>query len=229
MAARNIAIGWISPGQVSADFTIALADTILRDNGRHKIHSLIGVESSPRVAEGRSQVVDGFLRGTADWLLMIDSDMGWEYEAFQLLCKTADKDTVPILGGLCFGGGRSMGCFPTIYALTNDEGKPGVERQATYPKNALVKVGGTGAAFLLVHRSVYVAMLARFGTTPAGDPHPYPWFEETVIRGRPFGEDMTFCFRATALEIPVHVHTGVHTTHLKHHRLDEAYYESLLA
>lgn len=229
MAARNIAIGWISPGQVSADFAHSLADTLLKDHGRHKVGWTINVESSPRIAEGRSQMVDGFLRTEAEWLLSIDSDMGWDYAAFDLLCATADKDKVPILGGLCFGGGRSLGCFPTIYGLTDDEGKVGLQRQTTYPKDTLVKVGATGAAFLMVHRSVYVAMLNRFGTAPDGSKHPYPWFEERVMNGHGLGEDVTFCFRAAALEIPVHVHTGVKTTHLKSHRLDEAYYESLLA
>jgi hypothetical protein len=33
--------------------------------------------------------------------------------------------------------------------------------------------------------------------------------------------------RATALEIPVHVHTGVRTTHLKHLWLDERIYDRL--
>lgn len=228
MAARNIAIGWVSPGMVTADFCHALADTIMKDHGRHKIGWTINVECSPRIAEGRSSIVDMFLKTEAEWLLMIDSDMGWVYEDFELLCASADPQKVPIIGGLCFGGGRSIGCFPTIYGLVDEEGRPGLQKQATYPKNTLLKVGGTGAAFLMVHRQVYVAMLNRFGTTPSGKKHPYPWFEETILNETPLGEDIAFCFRAMALEIPVHVHTGVKTTHLKHHRLDEAYYESLL-
>jgi hypothetical protein len=226
MTARNITIGWISPGHVTADFCHSVSDTILKDHGRHKIRHTISVECSPRISEGRSQLVDAFLLTDDEWLLMVDSDMGWIYDDFELLCKTADKDTVPILGGLCFGGGRSIGCFPTIYALVDEEGRPGLKRQVDYPKNSLLKVGGTGAAFLMVHRQVYIAMRNRFGGTPE-NPHPYPWFEERVLNGTPLGEDIAFCFRAAALEIPVHVHTGVKTRHLKFHYLDEDYYESL--
>jgi hypothetical protein len=38
------------------------------------------------------------------------------------------------------------------------------------------------------------------------------------------GEDLSFCMRAGSLGIPVHVHTGVKTTHLKQLWLSEADY-----
>jgi hypothetical protein len=34
-------------------------------------------------------------------------------------------------------------------------------------------------------------------------------------------EDLSFCMRCAALDIPIHVHTGVKTSHLKHIWLDE--------
>ena len=49
-------------------------------------------------------------------------------------------------------------------------------------------------------------------------------FAEVIDDG---GEDLSFCMRANALEIPVHVHTGVKTTHLKHLWLDERIYDRL--
>jgi hypothetical protein len=39
------------------------------------------------------------------------------------------------------------------------------------------------------------------------DPHP--------IRNEPFGEDTSFFIRASELQIPLHVHTGVRTSHDK--------------
>jgi hypothetical protein len=44
-----------------------------------------------------------------------------------------------------------------------------------------------------------------------------PWFRESPV-GAPLtlmGEDMTFCLRAAAAGIPVHVHTGVQVGHMK--------------
>lgn len=230
MTAKGIAIGFISPGQVFNDFAMGLSSTIMLDNGRHKIRQIIGIESSPRVAEGRSQVVEGFLayHEKLEWLLMIDADMGWRYEDFEALCKVADVDNVPIVGALCFGGGRTTGIFPTIYEIKPDEEHGwDLERKMDYPKNALIKCGGTGAAFLLVHRKVYLHMAKANGKMPDGTPNPYPWFAESTPHGRPMGEDLTFCLRAQALGYPVHVFTGAKTTHMKSHRLSEELYEQL--
>lgn len=227
--ATNISIGWIHPGMVTGDFALSLAHTIQHDNGRRNISQLLGCESSPRVSEGRSQLVDGFLEhGAADWLLMIDSDMGWQYRDFELLCEHADKDRVPIIGGLCFGGGRSVGLFPTIYKLQeHPEHGWEIEREPNYPRDTLVRVGGTGAAFLMVHRRVYNRMGNAFAKDAQGHPNPFPWFMETIHNGRPMGEDMTFCIRAQTIGFPIYVHTGVKVTHMKQHRLTESLYDEM--
>jgi hypothetical protein len=44
-----------------------------------------------------------------------------------------------------------------------------------------------------------------------------PWFRESPV-GAPLalmGEDMTFCLRAGAAKIRIHVHTGVQIGHMK--------------
>jgi len=83
--------------------------------------------TGPRVAEGRSQIVEAFLSNeaynNAEWLLMIDSDMTFEPDILcQLLghayggdvkAKTSEPDC-PVIGALCFAGGRSR-MYPTLY------------------------------------------------------------------------------------------------------------------
>ena len=66
----------------------------------------------------------------------------------------------------------------------------------------------TGAAMLLIHRSVFERMAAE--STGA-------WFDR--IRHpkakKLWGEDTSFCARARMLDIPVYVHAGVRTSHSK--------------
>ena len=82
-----------------------------------RIRSIIGMQSSPRLVEARSQMVDSFLTLRNEWLLMIDADMAWSPDDFELIAKHADPDDVPILGGLCFGRGRCHGIAETDIQL----------------------------------------------------------------------------------------------------------------
>lgn len=206
--------------------------------------------TGPRVAEGRSQVVDAFLKSEiykdVDWLFMIDSDMTFKPDALcQLLGHAydgkrnakANKPTCYVIGGLCFAGGRSK-MYPTLYkgvTRTAYDGKDQVvpEPIADYPRDELVKVMATGAAFLLVHRKVLMHMALPhpdgFATDAHGQPNPHPWFVEGLSKGVQFGEDVAFCMRANALGYGVYVHTGVQTGHLKTIELNEEIWDEYLA
>jgi hypothetical protein len=88
---------------------------------------------------------------------------------------------------------------------------------ADYPVNALVDVAATGSACILIHRSVFEAIREEYGDTWYDRvPNPYV--------GELHGEDISFCLRAGALGFPVHVHTGIRTTHLKHIWLSDVDY-----
>lgn len=207
----------------------------MSDRDHRRIGAIVIVQSSPRIAEGRSQVVDGFLHQTdMDWLWMVDADMSWDPEAFDVLCKHADADATPILGGLCFGGGRSVDdfgrpqLFPTIYRLEKNDGSLQTKIVYDYPRDELIHVGATGAAFLLVHRRVFERMAKMLKTMPDGSPNPYPWFAEVVNKGRAMGEDITFCMRAQAAGFPIQVHTGVKVRHRKSFFLDEDLYDDMV-
>ena len=88
-------------------------------------------------------------------------------------------------------------------------------RVGQYPENSLVKVAGTGAAFLLIHRGALEKIRDRkFNAT-------FPYFQETEMHGQPVGEDVTFCLRALAAGLPVHVNTGIKIGHHKSTLLTE--------
>lgn len=219
--ASNIMVGWICPGDVTNRFASALADTLIADEKLRRIRGKVSLQSSPRIVQARTDMVEAFLSTELEWLLMIDADMYWEYPDFDRLCRAADKDKRPIIGGLCFGGAKGQ-MFPTLYDIKIDEdGQIDSTTIRDYPKNKVVEVSATGAAFLLVHRRVFIRMINAFDQNGT---NPYPWFNEVISRGRALGEDVAFCVRATSIDFKVHVHTGVRIGHEKRHLLTEEMY-----
>lgn len=223
---EKVCAAWISPGKVHHRFTDSLIDTLhdgVWDGSR------ISLVSGPRIAEARSQVCDAFLANHADyeWLWMIDTDMSFPGESLRRLMEAANRTTRRVMGGLCYAGGHTT-LFPTIFeARELEDGTPApmlmddrVKLKAIIDVQAPVKVAATGAAFLLVHRSVIQTMRQAhpvgFGTYADGRRNPYPWFAEGQhIGGNALGEDTLFTWRAHLLGMGVHVHTGVEIDHWK--------------
>lgn len=223
---HTVCLGFMSPGEIRHETTESICGTYHRysEQSRKVLRGFVGLQSGPRVAEGRSQMVDAFIRTKCDWLWMVDADMVWQAEALdQLLCVAEDYDA-RVVGGLCFGGRGGHNLFPTIYRFIDDEFGIGTDVVRDYPKDQVIQVAATGAAFLLIHKSVFAEMRQAFGTLPNGQPNPYPWFVESSNGGRPFGEDISFCVRCKGLDIPIFIDTSIKVGHVKHMELTEAGY-----
>lgn len=222
--AENIMVAWICPGDVTNSFASSIVDTVMADP-RRRIQGRLSLQSSPRIVQARTELVDAFLHTGHEWLFMVDADMAWQYEDFDRLARAADKERRPIIGGLCFGGGRAnerFNVFPTLYNISKDEdGNLTSDYITDYPKNKIVEVSATGAAFLLVHRRVLIHMLNTYGVNR----NPFPWFDEIKVTGKPLGEDITFCVRATSIGYKIFVHTGVKIGHEKRYLLTEELYD----
>lgn len=218
---NRVVIAFIHPGQTSAYFTTSLIASLLYDGAtdRHVV-GLLNEWSSANVSAARNKLTAAFLdEKDAEWLLWIDADMAWEHDAIARLVASADPETAPIVGGLCFGASLGQ-LFPTIYRLVDHEGALTTVRVTDFEPDAMVPCSATGAAFLLIHRRVLVAMRER-QFNPA-----FTWFQETELAGQPAGEDITFGLRAGLCGFPVHVNTAVHIGHHKSHLLtDELFRE----
>jgi cephalosporin hydroxylase len=180
------------------------------------------------VAQTRNYGARLFLDKTAhEWLLWIDTDMGFEADAVHRLLDVADPAQRPVVGALCFAfmesaydgmGGWRRTIVPTMYKLgtTVDTGQASFCYYGEYPDDTVVQVAATGGAFLLVHRSVLEKLRAEHGDH---------WFDQLYDHaGDVIGEDIAFCGRVlNAGVIPV-VHTGVKTTHHKEVWLSEGDY-----
>jgi GT2 family glycosyltransferase len=172
--------------------------------------------SSANVTNARNEIVRSFLDShDADWLWFLDTDMTFEPDILDRMIESAHPRDRPILGALCFSLQEGYRACPTIYVPREDNR---VGRLFDYPKDTLVRAL-TGAGCLLIHRSVLEKMREKY-------PPPYEWFQEASLGGLPVGEDITFCIRAEAAGIPVHVDTSIKCGHEKPFIVDEAMYDA---
>lgn len=212
-----------------AAYDKAHGDHLLHNSGLMNNGALAPVWGrSMELSHARNTATAAFLASDADWLLWIDTDIGFEQDALEKLLTVADPETAPIMGGLCFiegdfshdfRGGLRSSLAPTLYDwawVEPNSGMPGMYKMVArqeWAKNAPTRVGATGSGFLLVHRSVFEkisAWLQEHGAPPT------IWYERIPgPDGEQCGEDISFCLRAHQVGLPVMVHTGVITTHQK--------------
>jgi hypothetical protein len=183
------------------------------------------------IIQARNDTVNAFLtQCDADWLFWVDTDMGFAADSVDRLLAAADPVERPIMGGLCFAmrevgidgaGGYLVQPATTIYEWVKlDNGQQGFWGRNDYEKDTVTQCAGTGSAFLIIHRSVFEKVAAEYDKS---------WYSPVWNKSinMSISEDLSFCSRAGALGIPIHVHTGVRTTHLKQVWLDERFYDRL--
>lgn len=204
-------VGYVHGGTVRAEFCASLLAVCME--GKTPVTQVLAVGSGPNISTARNMVCRQFLeQDAAAWLFMCDTDMWFERDTIDRLAGAADPASRPVVGALCYsvntdGGGGDP--YPTMYELTERDGDLAFIRYKTWPENAVMRVSGTGAAALLIHRSVLEAVEKTAGDVVA------PWFRESQTKTALMGEDLTFCLRCWAAGIPVHVHTGVRVGHIK--------------
>jgi len=192
----------------------------LTHEGRIMAGGYIAMKCSTNgLVDARNKTIKLFLKEhQADWLFWVDTDMGFTPDTLDRLMAAADPVERPIVGALAFtqreeesdgmGGWRTRAA-PTVFDwLKLDDGQMGFAVRWDYPVDMVARCAGTGSACILIHRSVFERMEERFGPV---------WYDQVpnTTMGQIVSEDLSFCMRAGVLDIPVHVHTGVKTTHQK--------------
>jgi hypothetical protein len=219
----TVAVGFLDPGHWSHCFGQSLIDLYLVDaHGSQRMvphgKQLRNNAQAGGIVAGRNEIAAQFLDATeCEWLFMVDSDMGFGPDTVDRLIGSADPVERPVVGGLCFAlrreaagefYGQKYVVVPTVFEYVENDEEIGFRSIVDYPRDVVMQVGGTGAACMIVHRSAMEKVRAM-----AGD----HWFDQvTHPRGTTFSEDLSFCIRLAAADIPVHVDTGVRTTHDKH-------------
>lgn len=221
---------FVDGNEWAACFGLSWADMLLFDQAKSAKMMRDGgmflreVAGTMGVAAARNSIVNAFLTQTdAEWLFMVDTDMGFEPDTVDRMVASAELNNADILGGLCFALKRKdprvretslhaqrYKIVPTLYRYAKlDNGEQGFRTIMNYTRNAYQVVDGTGAACLLMRR----VALERIGPDP---------FRPMLVRGanpdgtdREFSEDLSFCARAANARLVVGVDTAIKTTHYK--------------
>jgi len=214
-----VTLAYVHGAEVAYSWHRSVTDMLVYDLAHHQRiirGGFIGVRySTGGIIAARNDAVRMFLeQRDAEWLLWVDTDMGFRPDALEQLVKVADPVRTPIVGALCFalkenepdgmGGFRTV-VLPTVYDYVQTDDDAGFMARFGYERNAVTRVAGTGSACILIHRKAF----ERIGDAGWYDPLRIP--ESGVL----LGEDLSFCARAGAAGLPIHVHTGVPTSHLK--------------
>lgn len=197
----------------------AVSNRIIRPNGQY----LRKVAGTMGVAAGRNEIVRAFLAADADWLFMVDADMGFERDVVDRLIGSAIVNGVSVMGALAFCQKQDPDLAhgvmhanryriqPTLYAYTEvpATGEKGFRAINKYRRDQFQVVGATGAACLLINRSVLQAV----------GPDPFDPIKVAGAGGngtdRSFSEDLSFCIRVSAEGFDIGVDTAIKTTHHK--------------
>lgn len=219
--ADSVCLAYVHDTEVAYSFHDSLVNLLMFDAANHGRmlnagYIAVRCSSSGDLPAARNVVAERFLTRDDDWLFCVDTDMGFAPETVERLLSVADPVARPIVGALCFAqreiahdgmsGYRTVPRFTIMDWVETADG-PRFMGRANYPVNSVVQCAGTGAACVLIHRSVLERMRDEMGPT---------WYDRIPgSDGMLLGEDISFCVRAGALDIPVHVCTAVKTTHLK--------------
>lgn len=229
----KVSIGFLHPGHYSACFAESLAELQFADAALYQRtmhpHGRMGkLCGSGGIVDGRNKLAQVFLdESAADWLFMVDSDMGFEPDTVERLISSAHAIERPVVGALAFANktdGRSGNygvryrAQPTVYRWFEDDDKVGFAPMFDYPRDELVEVAATGAACMIVHRLALEAIRDRYGDV---------WFDTLRHdKGSHFSEDLSFCIRVAGVGLPLYVDTRIKTGHDKTNAyLDEDYYD----
>jgi len=216
-----VTVAWIHPGEIANSFAFSTMRMLVYEIGTTQTCPSLLCErvGAGQIVRARNDVVKDFLQRNSEYLLFIDSDMGYPPEALQSLLQTARTYDLAVTGALCFAHRRSHPTddatqaerceqVPTLYKWIETEDTAGFQTVVDYPRNTVCTVDGTGAAFLLISRKILEKIAEEFGET---------WFDQIQHPKRkdPFGEDLSFCIRVAAAGGQIAVDTAVKTAHDK--------------
>lgn len=169
MAQRDVLIGYLHPSTVDSAFHDSLVRLLMKDRGR-RILDVAAAESGPYITDGRNALAEIFLASRASWYLQVDCDMELPEGLIERLLRHATPNRV--VGGLAFAyNGRTRHAIPVMF----DEAG---ERITAWEPGALVPVGFTGGACLMIHRRIF-------------EQTPRPWFQNAP--GANMDQDQMLC------------------------------------
>ena len=223
----TVSVGYLDDGHNwAACFGLSLRNMFMLDMATER--RFVGGElrltaGTGTIPQARNNMLREFLKRDAEWLFMVDTDMGFTDDTVERLLRSAHPRYKPVVGGLCFAlrGDASAHTklhaarykiIPTIYDWVELEDEVGFAPREDYQRDRVITAAGTGAACMVIHRTAAEKVRDKYGED---------WFTPIVhptgAGGQPrtFSEDLSFCVRLQATGLPLHIDTSVKTTHDK--------------
>ena len=166
------------------------------------------------VYDARNQLTQyAIKKGGYDFVLWLDSDMTFDENLLDRLLE--DIEGKQVVTGLCFG--RRPPFKPCIYKSLNVQidGQmihPKCDPMYDYPRDQVFEVAACGFACVLMRMEVLEAM-GVYGV---------PFFPVGGL-----GEDLTFCWRASKLDVKFHCDSRLKIGHLMRISVDEGFRDRL--
>lgn len=222
-----LAIGNIAPDTIKYEFFNAYVDTLtdLRNRGytvftaKHK--------SGPNIGPARNEICSSFLdRTTADYLLMVDSDMVFTADDVEEVLRVSRAQKVlSVVGGVC----PAIHADGTKWVVAMGDGTTGtvseLDQRTEFPEEPF-RISFTGAAFLLIPRKILELFprvgdeknpldVADLGIEAAPKKGTGIWFSPTYAFRN--AEDYAFCDRLkNTYGVPLIIAPKARIGHCKH-------------
>lgn len=176
-------------------------------------HELLLISNESLISTGRSNIANMFVNDTDfDYLMCIDSDIGFEYRHIIQLMHHQQKFVT---------GAYSMKTLPPDY---NFQVHPNMEVTG----NNLIRVSHIGTGFQLVHRSVFTDIALHFPElkynpetkhrkiSEKNKNNSYHYYQ-TIIDSNIVPEDISFCRRYNEIGGKIWLDASIKLTHAGNH------------
>jgi hypothetical protein len=218
---ETITLAWCDNGMVEGKFAESLITVVVDGIFNGLPISNVIRNSGIQISRQRQMLLDEWYDNhKSDWLFWVDSDVILTLDVIGNICKTADKDTHPIVSGVYFVSKEMDGSLPVVLPVIYDEfEKNRVMSHHPLPTEKVIKIDGSGMGLVMMHRNVVTRLREKYG-------NEISFFAENDLKGDSFvGEDISFFRKCNVLEIPIHAHTGAIAKHIKKSPWDLDYYK----
>jgi len=222
---ETITVAWVDNGFVNGKFTDGLIKTIF-ESKKYGINIINNIrEYGPLIAEQRQKVINTWINKLdTDWILWVDSDVVINSKSLKLIWDIADKDKFPVVSGLYFVSFEyETSMFKIVPAAFNKNNTNDLHKEiekSLLGDGKIFKVDKVGFGFLIMHRSVIEKMYSVMD-------NKLSLFSAIAYKDneKNMGEDLAFCSILEKAKIPLYLHSGALSEHLKVFPIDINYYK----
>lgn len=195
---------------VAAGFAASLA--MLQKN-TNDIQCQVSFLCGSLIYDARNKISAQAIKFDADYVMWFDSDMTFDPDTMVRLFKDLEEhEDIDIVSGLYFR--RSAPYTPVAFdkIFINEETNESTHEDYHGELSGLHEVGAVGFGCVLMKTDVLVDCFAEYGT--CFDPIGH------------FGEDLSFCWRASKLGYKVALDCDVKCGHIGHITSNQSFYEA---